>query len=443
MILCQLRKNPKRTTIFVPFLLIMYQTNHLLAAAEEHVSRYIQGRVSPEYVFHDLSHTQEVVRACIEISAPYQLGGADMEILLLAAWWHDTGYDQGSDGHEARSADYAAEWLTQIGASSDIVEVVRACILSTKMPQNPTSLLHQILCDADLSHLGDQHFWDRASRLRQEWSLKTGKISTDLAWIEGELSFLLGHRYHTAAARELFGNRKQKHLRQLRKQQLRLDPGAALGLNDVILPPAPVGVTSAPADPDKEKKKKDKDKDKDKDKEKERQFGRGVETMYRTTYNTHINLSSMADSKANQMLSINTIVISIVVSALVPRLQEMPRLIIPTVILVCVCLTSMVYATLSTRPKITSGNITREDIVQRKGNLLFFGNYFNLPLGDFQFGMTELINDRDYLYATMTRDLYFLGIVLAKKYRLLSLCYNVFMYGLITAMLSFAVAFVI
>jgi hypothetical protein len=151
----------------------------------------------------------------------------------------------------------------------------------------------------------------------------------------------------------------------------------------------------------------------------------------------------MADSKANQMLSINTIMISIVISALVPRMEEMPKLIVPTVLLVSVCLVSMVFATLSTRPKITSGNVTRESIIQRKGNLLFFGNYFNLPLDDFQFGMTELINDRDYLYATMTRDLYFLGIVLAKKYRLLSLCYNVFMYGVITAMLSFAVAFML
>ena len=33
----------------------------------------------------------------------------------------------------------------------------------------------------------------------------------------------------------------------------------------------------------------------------------GVETMYRTTYNTHNNLSALADHKANLMLSINTI----------------------------------------------------------------------------------------------------------------------------------------
>mgnify|MGYP000704351297 CR=1 FL=1 len=170
-------------------------------------------------------------------------------------------------------------------------------------------------------------------------------------------------------------------------------------------------------------------------------LGRGVETMYRTAYRTHVNLSSIADNKANIMLSINAIIISISISTLVPSFETNEKLQIPTIVLLVVCLGSIIFATLSTRPKITEGTVTREDIINRKSNLLFFGNFYNMNLKDFDWGMMEMIKDSDFLYSTMTRDLYFLGIVLAKKYKYLRYCYSIFMYGLIISVIVFAVAF--
>src|SRR5690606_38404185 len=172
----------------------------------------------------------------------------------------------------------------------------------------------------------------------------------------------------------------------------------------------------------------------------ELRLGRGVETMYRTAYRTHVNLSAIADNKANIMLSINAIIISIIVSTLVPTFGTNPKLILSTAILVLVCLVAMVFATLSTRPKVTEGRVTRDDIINRKANLLFFGNFYKMPLEEYDWGMKEMIKDSDFLYTTMTKDLYFLGIVLAKKYRYLRYCYAVFMYGLINAVFAFAVS---
>ena len=163
--------------------------------------------------------------------------------------------------------------------------------------------------------------------------------------------------------------------------------------------------------------------------------------MYRTTYRTHVNLSSIADNKANIMLSINAIIISIVVANLVPKIPGDYRLAVPTLILVAVCLIALVYAILSTRPKVTEGRATREDVAQKRTNLLFFGNFYQMDLEDFHWGMMEMIKDSDFLYSSMTRDLYYLGVVLAKKYRFLRICYNVFMYGLIVAVTAFAMAF--
>ncbi|MGY0425553.1 MAG: Pycsar system effector family protein, partial [Polaribacter sp.] len=48
---------------------------------------------------------------------------------------------------------------------------------------------------------------------------------------------------------------------------------------------------------------------------------------------------------------------------------------------------------------------------------------------------------RDYLYSSLTKDLYFLGLVLNKKYRILRITYTVFMIGVIISVIAFAIAF--
>ena len=232
----------------------------------------------------------------------------------------------------------------------------------------------------------------------------------------------------------MFNKRKAKHIQQLVKQKRRLNPDDSLTEEEVAL------IDGVQPKIDLQKVAKDTEQDL-----MLARMGRGVETMYRTTYRTHTNLSTMADSKANLMLSVNAIVISIIASQLLPKLTDHLdwRLLIPTACLLTTCLGSVIYATLSTRPKITEGRVTVEAIKQRKANLLFFGNFYNMKLEEFQWGVNEMLKDPEFLYSTMSRDLYFLGIVLAQKYRYLSYCYNIFMYGLIISVLAFAIAFAI
>jgi Family of unknown function (DUF5706) len=251
--------------------------------------------------------------------------------------------------------------------------------------------------------------------------------------VEFELDFMSNHRYFTAAAEELYNPRKLKHIKQLRKQQLRLNPTGVASVEDL-------------ARKDKHQKDKgpaSKTAGKSNAQINDAEIGRGVETMYRTTYRTHINLSGMADSKANIMLSINAIVMSVAMPQLLPRVEEYPQIMIPAVLLLFVCITAMTLATLSTRPKITEGKVTREAIESRKANLLFFGNFYNMKLEEYHWGMMEMIKDREFLYTSMTRDLFYLGVVLAKKYKYLTYCYNVFMYGMIGVVLAFMVAFLL
>lgn len=405
----------------------MEPTNNIVSEVASYATQYLKENMPKKYVYHDLEHTENVVAACRKLGGKYFLSEKDMSLLEIAAWFHDSGYVYGPEGHEARGADNAAEFLAGKQMTSEDIDVVRNCIMATKMPQSPKNLLENIICDADLNHLGRDAYWERCMKVRQELMIAKNTVMQEDAWLEFEIKFLEAHKYHTDIAKSSWGKVKKQHIKQLQKLRRKLFPTD----EELIL-----------------NKKKNKKKKKmgirsntGDLKIKQMNLGRGVETMYRATYRTHVNLSAMADNKANIMLSINAIIISIVVSTLVPQIHDKPQLLIPTLLLLGTCMLAIVYATLSTRPKVTEGKFTREDIEEKRSNLLFFGNFYNMDIDDFHWGVKEMIKDEDFLYSSMTRDLYWLGKVLANKYRLLSICYNVFMYGLIISVVAFGIVY--
>lgn len=384
----------------------MEEYTQWIEEARQDISRLIQENMPSKYHFHHVEHVEQVVSAIGQLAGAAGLESRERTILLLAGWFHDVGYIQGPQGHEERSAAKARASLTSWLVPEDIIREVEACILATKMPQQPENKLQCLMADADLSHLGTAEYWTFISKLRQELKEAHQKEMTETEWLQFEIDFLEGHQYHTPEAQAIYGKNKKKHLKKLRLMLGIYDPSTKLSDGEEILVEG-------------------------------QKLGRGVETMFRSAYRTHINLSSIADNKANIMLSINAIILSITVSTLVPRFSENPELVWPTILLLIVCLIAIIFATLSTMPKVTKGTVTRQSIEKREANLIFFGNYYNMSLQDYQWGMNELIGDKKFIYNTMTRDLYFLGIVLAKKYTYLRWCYLVFMWGLIVTVLAF------
>ena len=164
---------------------------------------------------------------------------------------------------------------------------------------------------------------------------------------------------------------------------------------------------------------------------------RGVETMFRTSYRQHIDLSALADTKANIMISINGIIMSIVLASISPKIDSNSWLLLPTSVLLLGCLVSMVYAILSARPRVSSALVTLEDVRNNRSNILFFGNFVNMSEDDYMQGMEELLQNIDSLYNNMMRDIYGLGKVLKRKFELLRVSYTVFMFSLIASILLF------
>ena len=184
-------------------------------------------------------------------------------------------------------------------------------------------------------------------------------------------------------------------------------------------------------------------KNKKKNKKKDSGLGssRGIETMFRTSYRVHQDLVSLADTKANIMISVNGLIISIILAAVSPRIGGLPLLVLPTSILLIGCVVALVYAVLAARPRVSNTPLTLEDIARNDANILFFGNFVNLSEAEFVEGMRDLMQTQDHLYVNMVRDLYGLGQVLKTKFRLLRISYTVFMFALVLGVGLFVLVF--
>ncbi|GAO42886.1 Pycsar system effector family protein [Flavihumibacter petaseus] len=410
----------------------------LIDAAELFVRQLFEEQIPAAYYYHDLRHTTAVVTAAETIAARYDLSSRDREALMIAAWFHDTGYSRTYMDHEAASMRIASDFLRSRNAGEDLIQLVSGCIRATKMPQSPQTLIEEILCDSDLFHLGTEDFTEDTKLLRKELNTAFGKDIGKKNWRKANLEFLQGHHYYTSFARQNLEPGKQRNIDEL---LAKISPGDEPSATPVT--PALVQELREEPPVQQEPLKKEKEKDpekKDKDKGKLARTERGIATMFRIMSDNHVSLSQMADSKANIMISVNTIVLSILVSVLLGKLQYYPQFIIPTIILATSCLGAVVFAIMATRPNVTKGVFAEEDIRQKKVNLLFFGNFFKMQLADYEWAMTEMMNDSEYLYGSMIKDIYYLGKVLARKYRFLRIAYNVFMFGLIISILAFGIA---
>lgn len=389
----------------------------------DHVSKIFRVNTPSENVYHNLGHTIEVVNAVKEIATAEGIDDEESELLLVAAWFHDLGYIKTCEGHEDLSIEYANNFLNDNNYPEEKIQKIASLIGATKIPQNPKNNLEEILCDADLHHLGTKNTEQKGDLYRLEMEKRCEMVCTDEEWLETSANFFNQHRFFTSYAIEMFGVQKNINLIKIEKQLKKLKKKN----KDFKLKEEKIEIDKQKID---NKKKLDKG------------AGRSIETMFRNTMRTHVSFSAMADTKANIMISVNTLILTILVTIMLRKLDTNPHLIIPTAMLTLTSLTTLVYAILVTRPKVTRGTFTEDDIKKKKANLLFFGNFYNMPLKDFTWGMNELISDQEYLYDSMITDFYYLGQVLGTKYKKLRICYTLFMYGVIISILAYAIAFI-
>lgn len=365
------------------------------------------------YCFHDETHVLDVVAAVREMADYYMLSPKDRFIVICSAYFHDVGYvTGGADQHEERSADFADEFLKEVNAEEDIRQQVIACILATKMPQHPEGLLQQIVCDADLFHLGGVNFAERNKLMRKEAEMVKGEEIDKNLWRAHTIRLMENHHYHTKYAQERRENIKKENLNALLEKNSKTK-------GEAVSRQKPIKVGGKTPRPE-----------------------RGIETMFRITSSNNQRLSDMADNKANILLTVNSIILSVVAAGLLRKLDSNEHLIIPTFILMTAVVITMVLAILATIPKIPSGFFKEEEVQNKTVNLLFFGNFFKMPFDAYKSGMEQVMEDSGFLYGMMTKDVYSQGVVLGRKYRLLRYAYGIFMFGLVLSVIAFFIAII-
>lgn len=168
-----------------------------------------------------------------------------------------------------------------------------------------------------------------------------------------------------------------------------------------------------------------------------KQPAKGVDSMFRIAAANNVRISSMADNKAHIMITVNSIIISLVLGFIVRNVQDAPHYILPAVILLTMSVGTVIFAVMATRPKLAKGIFTQKQVEEKSVNLMFFGSYYQMEYDDYKDGMHQMMHDPDFLYNSLTKDVFWQGKVLGRKYRLLRISYGIFMYGLIVAVLSF------
>ncbi len=385
-------------------------SNNIYKKTEQYVTALFTDNPKPNLVFHTIEHTRKVAERTKEIAGHYYVSEKDMLAVFVAAWFHDTGYlFTDPQHHEEKSVELMKVFMKQNEADEETLQKIEACILATKPPFKHDNLLEQILCDADTYHFGTKEFNETNKKVWEEYT-NNGSVATEKEWAEKTLTLLQTHQYFTKYCKDLLSKRKKKNMKKIKKIMEEVDTtNAHLNINNM-------------------------------EKDKTGMMSKGIQTMLRLTSSNHFHLSDMADSKAHILITVNAIIISVIVSVLLRKLEEAPQFTIPTILFLVVAVTTIVLSIISTRPKVSGGTFTNQDILDKKTNLLFFGNFYKSSFEEYNVAMREMMKDTDYLYGSLIKDIYTLGTVLGRKYKLLRLAYNIFMVGIVVSVIAFGVA---
>jgi predicted metal-dependent HD superfamily phosphohydrolase len=356
----------------------------------------------PDHIhFHDWSHTKMVAKETEKIAKEADCSKDEIEILILAALFHDTGFTETYDGHEAVSIRIAEDYLGQHEYPAERIEKIRRLIEVTDINKEPKTKLEKILVDGDMSHLGKKKYNSRVDDLRRERAKVTTNKIVSLEWAEANISFMKEHYFYTDVAKERYGKRKSKNLKKLRKRKQSLEEDATISNN------------------------------------------KAARMIFKTALRNHIDLTNIADQKANIMLSINALVLTLGMPLFATHFQGQPQLMIPGVFFLFTAIATMIIATLATRPIKTTGKTDLRKLLSGKSNLFFFGNFYRLQLEEYHDSISRVLSDQESLDKSIINDLYHLGESLGSKYKRLRWCYTFFAGGLFATFIAFLISYYI
>ncbi|MEQ1744133.1 MAG: Pycsar system effector family protein [Saprospiraceae bacterium] len=389
----------------------MATESSLVAAASRHVLHLWNEQHDPRLVFHNFAQAAGVAERAAELARLENLPETSTEAAVLAAWFHNVGYLYDAARPVETSAIRAEFFLVEQGCPPEIIRQVCRCITEALTESRPKTPEARTLSDAARAHDWAEDFDTRTPLLRLERELISGQPVSDAEW-EHYVDEQLGRCvFFTAFAKT------------------RYEPALALRR---------AGRRAAPAQESAPPKKNTTQVERF-DRLARRPMRSSIQTYFRANYANHIRLSAIADNKAHIMISVNSILLSVAISLLTYQTltNRNPLYVLPIIMFLVTSLSSLTFAVLSSRPRVTS----LSTVSGQPPSPIFFGNFVHLSLDQYEAATDAMLRDGRLLFGNMARDLYFLGQVLDKKYRLLTYSYTVFMMGFVATVGAFIGAY--
>ena len=362
-------------------------------------------------VHHSYRQANEIVKSVNSLAQANGSTEGEWEAAVLAGWFFNVGYLFDYQNPVGKSVELAGKFLDAHHFTRAKKSLILGTISAVHEGHPAKTPEPQLLSDAVNGVKYGAGFFENLPLWQLERELVLNLKYEPLEWLAYAMEQLRASRFYTSHAKVEYEPLMASHIvvlkqrieKQKKREQAKVEP-ADRRFNNL-----------------------------------EPRISTGVQTFFRTNYRNHINLSAIADQKANIMISVNAILISVIISVISYRnmTETNPAILMPVLIFLVTGLASLIFAVLAARPKVTSNINDSTPLEDAKKHLVFFGNFVSLNVDKYEELLEEMFQDTELLYGNMSRDLYYLGKVLDKKYRFLSISYNIFMVGFVATVLTF------
>jgi len=390
----------------------------LTAIFEEKLRTYAaDGKEAPS--FHNEKRLRESLAAVEETGLP----APGKELAQAAVWLYFLGFYE-NPGNPLKGSESLA--VNEEALKNTMSLEVLALLQTTDKNEAPANAVEAAFRDAATIYFASPKFFKRLDGLKKEVEKAAGQKTSKEAWYCAQLKKMEAHRYFTNTGKTVWEPVKMQNVSALQKEVKKLDKQLDSALMQELqvdagqLKSLKKKLSKAKGAPD-----------------------RGIETWFRTASGNLYTRRQIVDTKSNIMITMNAIIISVMLGNVYPQLNDNPTLLWAITPLVLTNLLSIAFAIFATRPVLANGVFTKEQVLEKKARLTTFDDFYQVPLPDYEWAVGKMLQDREFLYNTLIRDMHRLGVDLAVRYKNIRLSYHVFLTGLIISLLAFGSCYIL
>ncbi len=412
-----------------------------LQKIETLATQIIVEEFSDKFVYHNFEYHKRLIIWIETICEAEPLSEKEKNQCIMAGWLVYSGFrDFEKFGAVENAPDLfdkvvpfstsiAKEILSAVGVEETDREIVLNLIESSSLQYDkPLSPIQKVFKDALRAEITSNDGYKFIKTLYQEFLLVDALTLGKSGWFEMSLQFLNNFQFFSNYGENELQPKLEGLIQKIEKESKKLQKQRDFALKREL----------DISDAELKQLKKNLGNSKGRD-------DRGIQTMFRSTSKNHYTLNRMVDGKASIMISVNAIILSLIIGGAFQSQgmeAEFSMDLLPNISMLITAIFSIIFAVISILPDNTHGKFTKEEIMDKQGNLLFFGNFHNMKFTDYEWGILEMLSDQEYLYSTMIKDIYYLGKTLQKKYWAIRISLYIFIIGLIISSSLFLIAIV-